>query len=66
MIPSIRGQPAESNEKPTDVFAYMSVEDKKVQENRPKAMHGQIRKCNLTASNMIGGLIMKEVRLVEL
>lgn len=60
VIPSIRGQPAESNEKPTDVFAYMSVEDKKVQENRPKAMHGQIRKCNLTASNMIGGLIMKE------
>uniref|UniRef100_A0A2N9I1K3 WD repeat-containing protein 75 second beta-propeller domain-containing protein n=1 Tax=Fagus sylvatica TaxID=28930 RepID=A0A2N9I1K3_FAGSY len=45
VIPSIRGQPAESNEKPTDVFAYMSVEDKKVQENRPKAMHGQIRKC---------------------
>ncbi|XP_023900086.1 uncharacterized protein LOC112011971 [Quercus suber] len=60
VIPSIVGQPAESNEKPTDVFAYLSIEDKKVQENRPKAMHGQIRKCNLTASRMVGGLILKE------
>lgn len=64
MIPSIVGQPAESNEKPTDVFAYLSIEDKKVQENRPKAMHGQIRKCNLTASRMVGGLILKEVQFV--
>lgn len=64
MIPSLFVQPAERDEKSTDLLAYLSVEDIKEQENKPNAMHGQIRKCNLTASRLIGGLILKEVQLI--
>ncbi|KAB1204246.1 WD repeat-containing protein 75 [Morella rubra] len=60
VIPSLFVQPAERDEKSTDLLAYLSVEDIKEQENKPNAMHGQIRKCNLTASRLIGGLILKE------
>lgn len=63
MIPSLLDQPVENDEKPSDLFAYLSVEDTIEQENRPKARRGQIRKCNLTASRLIGGLILKEVPL---
>lgn len=62
MIPSLLGQPALSNEKPTDLFAYLSIEDTKEQDSVSKPMRGQIRKCNLTASRLIGGLILKEVQ----
>lgn len=61
VIPSILGQPANGNENPSQVFAYVSVEDTKVQENKPKALRGQIRKCNLTESRLAGGLILGEV-----
>ncbi|KAF5461745.1 hypothetical protein F2P56_017819 [Juglans regia] len=60
VIPSLLDQPIENDEKPSDLFAYLSVEDTIEQENRPKARRGQIRKCNLTASRLIGGLILKE------
>lgn len=60
VIPSLLGQPALSNEKPTDLFAYLSIEDTKEQDSVSKPMRGQIRKCNLTASRLIGGLILKE------
>lgn len=62
MIPSLLGQPALSNEKPTDLFAYLSLENTKEQNSVPKPLRGQIRKCNLTASRLIGGLILKEVQ----
>ncbi|KAF3452775.1 hypothetical protein FNV43_RR03208 [Rhamnella rubrinervis] len=62
VIPSILGQPANDDEKPSQVFAYMSVEETKVQENKPKALRGQIRKCNLTDSRLAGGLILGETQ----
>lgn len=61
VIPSILGQPANGDEKQSQVFAYVSVEDTEVQENKPKALCGQIRKCNLTKSRLAGGLILGEV-----
>lgn len=60
VIPSLLGQPVNGDEKPSSVFAYVSVEDTKVQENKPKALRGQIRKCNLTEYRA-GGLILGEV-----
>lgn len=60
MIPSILNQPEESNAPNT--FAYVTVQDKKAPDNRPKALRGQIRKCNLTNSRMVGKLILKEVK----
>ncbi|KAJ7979445.1 WD repeat-containing protein 75 [Quillaja saponaria] len=65
VIPSILCQPEESNGKASNLYAYVSIEDKKVQENRPKALHGQIRKCNLTKSRMAGGIILKETARPE-
>jgi NET1-associated nuclear protein 1 (U3 small nucleolar RNA-associated protein 17) len=62
VIPSLLSQPALSNEKPTDLFAYLSLENTKEQNSMPKPLRGQIRKCNLTASRLIGGLILKEVQ----
>lgn len=62
MIPSILSQP-EDNAKTPNTVAYVSVQDEKALGNHPKALRGQIRKCNLTNSRMGGKLILKEVKL---
>lgn len=54
VIPSLLGQPVNGEEKPPKAFAYVSVEDINVQEKKAKALLGQIRKCNLTKSRMLG------------
>lgn len=43
--------------KPADVFAYVSVEDVSDPGDKPKPLCGQIRKCNLTSSKLVGGVI---------
>lgn len=46
---------------PVHVFAYLSVENTQVQANAPKALRGQIRKCDLTESRL-GGSVFAEVQ----
>lgn len=46
---------------PAHAFAFLSVENTQVQDNTPKALRGQIRKCNLNGSRLVGG-ILAEVR----
>ncbi|KAK4265483.1 hypothetical protein QN277_026532 [Acacia crassicarpa] len=65
VIPSyLLSQREENNAKALDNFAYVSVEDKKAAGNRSKALCGQIRKCNLTKSQM-SKLILKETKRPE-
>ncbi|KAF7838030.1 WD repeat-containing protein 75 [Senna tora] len=66
VIPSILSQPEETDSKTVDIFAYVSVQDKKAADNRPKALCGQIRRCNLTTSRMSRKLILKETEKPEL
>lgn len=61
MIPSILEERGPGNDQPSLVFAYLSVENLHVQENKMKPLHGQINKCNLTESRMAGGVILGEV-----
>ncbi|XP_015899229.3 uncharacterized protein LOC107432272 [Ziziphus jujuba] len=58
VIPSLLGQPVNGEEKPSKDFAYVSIGDMNVQENKAKAQPGQIRKCNLTESRMLGERII--------
>ncbi|KAJ9162883.1 hypothetical protein P3X46_022623 [Hevea brasiliensis] len=66
VIPSILSQPAENNEKPAKIFAYLSVEGTKEPEKQSKALCGQIRKCNLTDSRLVGGVTLAETKQPEL
>ena len=61
MIPSFLDVPAEDNEKHRDLFAYVSTEDTKETQEKPKALRRQIRKCNLSKSRLVGRLILGEV-----
>lgn len=49
---------------PAHAFAFLSVENTQVQDNTPKALRGQIRKCNLNESRLAGG-ILAETRKPE-
>ncbi|GAB2281468.1 hypothetical protein Dimus_016056 [Dionaea muscipula] len=60
VIPSFLAKPKESGGKPADVFAYVTVEGASRQENKVELLRGQIRKCNLTESRLVGGLILAE------
>ncbi|KAJ4709304.1 WD repeat-containing protein 75 [Melia azedarach] len=71
VIPSLLGKPAQSNEKPPKLFAYLSVEDtrettnanpRKKKQSKPKPLHGRICKCNLTESRLAGGVTMAEMK----
>lgn len=44
-----------------NVIAYVSVESRNAQDNRPKPRSGQIRKCNLTNFHTVSSLILREV-----
>ncbi|KAM1329081.1 hypothetical protein ACFX15_012710 [Malus domestica] len=61
VIPSIMFQPGkgarEDDSNAAHVFAYLSVENTQVQQNTPKPLRGQIRKCNLTESRLAGGAL---------
>ena len=62
VIPSFLGQPQERDSKSRDLFAYVSVENIKVKDNKPVPTNGQILKCNLTKSRLAAGVILAEVQ----
>lgn len=66
VIPSLLGQPPESDTKTQDLFAYISVENIQMKDNKPVPARGQILKCNLTKSRMAAGVILAEVQFTEI
>lgn len=61
MIPSLFSQKTKSNEKIPELFAYVYTEDVKQKGELPGFSCGQIRKCNLTKSRLVGGVTLAEV-----
>ncbi|KAM5553832.1 hypothetical protein ABKV19_025854 [Rosa sericea] len=65
VIPAFLLGQTDSKVMPADAFAYLSVENTtQVQDNAPKALRAQIRKCNLTESRL-AGVILAETRKPE-
>lgn len=64
VIPSLLGQPMDRDAKPQNLFAYISVENIKVKDNKP--VRGQILKCNLTKSRLAAGVILAEVQFTKI
>ncbi|XP_009627084.1 uncharacterized protein [Nicotiana tomentosiformis] len=62
VIPGLLSQPAESSEKPSDLFAYVSTREFKEQQGLGNALFWQIRKCNLTKSTLVGGVTLAETQ----
>ncbi|XP_010681099.2 uncharacterized protein LOC104896097 [Beta vulgaris subsp. vulgaris] len=60
VIPNFLSKQDEEGSKPTDVFAYISVEDVNHPSDKSKRLSGKIRKCNLTTSKLAAGVILKE------
>ncbi|KAM3396488.1 WD repeat-containing protein 75 [Capsicum galapagoense] len=60
VIPGLSLQPTESSEKPSDLFAYVSIRVLKEQQGESNASWCQIRKCNLTKSTLVGGVTLAE------
>lgn len=65
VIPSLSNQITESNGKLPDLFAYVYTEDVRQKEEQPKSLRGQIQKCNLTKSRLVGGVTLAEVLLIS-
>lgn len=62
MIPSLLAQQSETNEQPSDIYAYISVKDAKNEANKQKKeLSGKILKCNLSKSRLVRGVILSEV-----
>ncbi|KAL3643185.1 hypothetical protein CASFOL_014000 [Castilleja foliolosa] len=62
VIPNLLSQPTESNGKLPVQFAYVYIEDVKQKEGEPNSFRGQIRKCNLMKSRLVGGLTLAEIK----
>ncbi|KAI8526275.1 hypothetical protein RHMOL_Rhmol13G0296200 [Rhododendron molle] len=60
VIPSLFIQSMETQEKTHDIFAYVSTAEANQQDKKPNALHGKIRKCNLTKSRLAGGVTLAE------
>ncbi|KAF7121402.1 hypothetical protein RHSIM_Rhsim13G0225800 [Rhododendron simsii] len=60
VIPSLFIQSMETQEKTHDLFAYVSTAEANQQDKKPNALHGKIRKCNLTKSRLAGGVTLAE------
>ncbi|XP_022755429.1 WD repeat-containing protein 75 [Durio zibethinus] len=65
VIPSFLDVPVEDNEKHRDLFAYLSTEDTKETQEKPKVLRRQIRKCNLSKSRLVGRIILGETKKPE-
>lgn len=65
VIPGILSQVAETDGKTPNLFAYLSVENTKIQDDQPK-VHRKILKCNLTKSRLAAGVILAETQQPEL
>lgn len=62
MVPSALSTSEEKDAKSSpNVIAYVSVESRLAQDNRPNAGFGQIRKCNLTNFHTVSSLILRQV-----
>ncbi|EEF29164.1 wd40 protein, putative [Ricinus communis] len=62
VIPSLLSQQAETNEKRSKLFAYVSIENTKETEDQSKSLRGLIKKCNLTDSRLLGGVTLTETK----
>ncbi|XVF47687.1 hypothetical protein PTKIN_Ptkin03bG0130800 [Pterospermum kingtungense] len=65
VIPSFLDVPSEDSEKHRDLIAYVSIEDTKETQEKPKVLRRQIRKCNLGTSRLVGRLILGETKKPE-
>lgn len=66
VIPSLLSQKSENNENSPDIYAYLSVEDTKNEQNKQrKELSGQILKCNLSKSRLVRGVILTESKKPE-
>ncbi|KAI8524533.1 hypothetical protein RHMOL_Rhmol13G0156700 [Rhododendron molle] len=63
VIPILFIQSMETQEKTHDLFAYVSTAEANQQDKQPNALHGKIRKCNLTKSCLAGGVTLAEVQV---
>lgn len=61
MIPSLLNQTTESKGELPDLFAYVYSEVVKQKEEQSNSLRGQIQKCNLTKSRLVGGVKLAEV-----
>ncbi|KAF9604761.1 hypothetical protein IFM89_010263 [Coptis chinensis] len=57
VIPNIIATPIESKGKPSDLFAFVSVKDASKPDVGSKSLLGQIWKCNLSKSSLVGGVL---------
>ncbi|XP_014509948.1 WD repeat-containing protein 75 [Vigna radiata var. radiata] len=66
VVPSALSTREEKDAKSSpNVIAYVSVESRNAQDNRPKPRSGQIRKCNLTNFHTVSSLILRETEQPE-
>lgn len=66
VIPSLLAQQSETNEQPSDIYAYISVKDAKNEANKQKKeLSGKILKCNLSKSRLVRGVILSESKKPE-
>ncbi|ESW26740.1 hypothetical protein PHAVU_003G144100 [Phaseolus vulgaris] len=66
VVPSVLSTREEKDAKSSpNVIAYVSVESRNTQDNRPKPLFGQIRKCNLTNFHSVSNLILRETEQPE-
>ncbi|KAK4398713.1 hypothetical protein Sango_1346800 [Sesamum angolense] len=61
VIPSLLSQSTENNGKRPDLFAYIFTEDVKHKEEKTNCLCGQIQKCNLTKSRIVGGVTLAKI-----
>uniref|UniRef100_A0A7N0VM13 WD repeat-containing protein 75 second beta-propeller domain-containing protein n=1 Tax=Kalanchoe fedtschenkoi TaxID=63787 RepID=A0A7N0VM13_KALFE len=66
VIPRFLRQQVQNDDKKSDLYAYVSVEDIEGRDNPNKSSSGQIRKCNLTKSHLIAALTLAETPTPEL
>ncbi|KAL0306149.1 UNVERIFIED_CONTAM: U3 small nucleolar RNA-associated protein 17 [Sesamum radiatum] len=62
VIPSLLSQSTENNGKRPDLFAYIFTEDVKHKEEKTNCLCGQIQKCNLTKSRIVGGVTLAKTQ----
>ncbi|XP_071730304.1 uncharacterized protein [Rutidosis leptorrhynchoides] len=66
VIPSLLDQRSENSEKSRDLYAYISVEDTKTDQNmQRKELRGQLLKCNLSKCRVVRGVILSESKIPE-
>ncbi|XP_050217951.1 uncharacterized protein LOC126668808 [Mercurialis annua] len=65
VIPSLLSKQAETSKEKHKLYAYVSIGNTNQTENQSKTLQGQIRKCNLTNSGLVGGLTLAETQQSE-